>query len=94
MAYATISNWVTTEWNGELVSLAQDKFVPLILSCGAQRVQMIRTGDVSFSVVTEYVDEAAALAAQERITAIRAQAADELPMTLESANGGGVFAGS
>ena len=94
MAYATISHWTTTEWNDDLVAIAQDKFVPLILSCGASRVQMVRTGDMSFSVVTEYANEATAQAAQARIAEIRGQAADELPMSMNGADAGNVFAGS
>ena len=66
MAYSTISHWTTTEWNDDLESIARDKFVPMILSVGAARVQMIQTGDMTFSVVTEYADEAAAKAAQDR----------------------------
>jgi hypothetical protein len=50
MAYASISNWTTTEWNDELEAIARDKFVPLIMSVGASRVEMIRTGELSFSV--------------------------------------------
>lgn len=92
MAYATVSNWTTTEWNDELEAVARDKFVPLIMSVGASRVQMIRTGDHSFSVVTEYADEAAANAAQSRVADIRAQATEELPMTMSGVAAGGVFA--
>ena len=92
MAYSTISHWTATEWNDGLEAIARDKFVPLIMSVGAARVQMIRTGDLTFSVVTEYADEAAAMAAQERITEIRAQAADELPMSMDSTAAGWVFA--
>ena len=92
MSFFTISHWNTTEWNEELEGLAQDKFVPLILAQGATRVRMVRTGELSFSVVTEYTDQAAAEAAQEKIAAIRAQAADELPMTLVGSDGGNVFA--
>ncbi len=94
MAYSTISNWVTTEWTDALEAVARDKFLPLIMGAGASRVQMIRTGEYSFTVVTEYTDEAAALAAQEKIAAIRGKAADELPMSMESATAGGVFAGN
>ena len=93
MAYSTISNWVTTEWTDALEAVARDTFLPLIMGAGARRVQMIRTGEYSFTVVTEYADEDAALAAQEKIAAIRSKAADELPMSMESATGGGVFAG-
>ena len=92
MAYASISHWTVTEWNVELEAIARDKFVPLIMSVGASRVQMIRTGDLSFSVITEYRDEAAANAAQAKVAEIRAQAAQELPMTMASMDAGGVFA--
>lgn len=92
MAYSTISHWTATEWNDGLEAIARDKFVPLIMSVGASRVQMIRTGDLTFTVVTEYTDEATANAAQERIAEIRAQAAEELPMAMDSAAAGGVFA--
>ena len=92
MAYATVSNWTTTEWTDELEASARDKFVPLIMSVGASRVQMIRTGELSFSVVTEYADEATANAAQSKIAEIRAQASGELSMTMITAAAGGVFA--
>ncbi|MDU8910170.1 hypothetical protein [Aestuariicoccus sp. MJ-SS9] len=93
MTYSTVSHWDTTDWTDEMETLARDKFVPLVLGTGAQRTQMVRTGDRSFCVVTEYADADAAAAAQEKIAAIRAQAADELPMTLASTAGGEVFAG-
>ncbi len=92
MAYSTVSNWTATEWNDELEAIARDKFVPLIKSVGASRVQMIRTGELTFSVVTEYSDEASANAAQEKIAEIREQAAQELPMTMSSSSAGAVFA--
>lgn len=92
MTYSSISNWTTTEWNDELEAIARDKFVPLIMGVGASRVQMVRTGGHSFSVITEYADEAAANAAQDRIAEIRAKAADDLPMTMSSTVAGGVFA--
>lgn len=92
MSYATVSNWTTTEWTDELEAIARDTFVPLIMSVGATRVQMIRTGDHSFSVVTEYSDEAAAMAAQEKIAKIREKATNELPMTMNGTASGAVFA--
>ena len=92
MAYSTVSHWTATEWNEELEAIARDKFVPLIKSVGASRVQMIRTGELTFSVVTEYSDEASANAAQEKIAEIREQAAQELPMTMSSSSAGAVFA--
>lgn len=72
--------------------IARNTFVPLILSVGAERVQMIRTGELTFTTVTEYADEAAAQSAQERIAEIRAKAVNELPMTMIESATGGVFA--
>jgi hypothetical protein len=92
MPYITVSHWNTTEWTDEMVATAREKFVPLIMSVGAAKVQMVRTGESTFCVVTEYADAAKAKAAQARIAEIRAQAADELPMTMASAHAGDVFA--
>ena len=92
MSYATISHWTATEWTDAMEALAREKFVPLIMSVGAGRVRMIRTGELSFCVVTEYPDAKTAEAAQSKIAEIRSQAANELPMTMDSAHGGGVFA--
>ena len=92
MSYCSVSHWNVTEWNDEFETIAREKFVPLIMSVGATKVQMVKTGDLSFYVVTEYSDAAAAEAAQARIAEIRSQAADELPMSMASAHAGGVFA--
>ncbi len=92
MSYTTISHWTATQWTDEMENLARTKFVPLIMSCGADRVRMIRTGDLEFCVVTEYGNEEIAMNAQARIAEIRGQAADELPMTMTSSHAGGIFA--
>lgn len=92
MSYCTMSNWTTTGWNDEMEALARDKYVPMVMAVGASGVQMIRTGDNSFTVVTQYADEATAMAAQEKIAAIRSEAADELPMTMQENASGAVFA--
>lgn len=93
MSYCTMSNWTTTEWTDEMEALARDKYVPMVMAVGASGVQMIRTGPNSFTVVTSYADEATAMTAQEKIAAIRSEAADELPMTMQENSGGAVFAG-
>ncbi len=92
MAYATISNWTANEWNDDMESLARDKYVPLVMSVGASSVRMVRTGELTFSVITEYADQATAEAAQARIADIRAQAAEEMPMAMDGVSGGQVFA--
>lgn len=92
MTYSTITTWNTTDWTDDLEAIARDKFVPLIMSCGATRVQMVRTGDLGFTVVTEYTDAQAAETAQAKITEIRSQATAELPMTMAGASAGSIFA--
>jgi hypothetical protein len=92
LTYSSISNWSVTKWTDEMEALARDKFVPMIMSSGASKVQMVRTGDLSFSVVTEYADAAAAEKAQAKIADIRSQAATDLPMTMANVSAGAVFA--
>ncbi len=92
MSYCTLSNWTTTEWSDDMEALARDKYVPMIMAVGASGVQMIRTGENSFSVVTQYADEATAMAAQEKIAAIRGAATEEMPMSMNDKSGGAVFA--
>ncbi|MDP2122242.1 MAG: hypothetical protein Q8S27_20350 [Hoeflea sp.] len=92
MGYSSISTWNVTEWTDEMEAIARDKFVPMIMSSGASKVQMVRTGDLSFAVVTEYADAQAAEKAQARIADIRSQASTELPMTLAGVSAGAVFA--
>ena len=92
MAYATVSNWTANEWNDDMEALARDKYVPLVMSVGASSVRMVRTGELTFSVITEYADQATAEAAQARIAEIRSQAAEEMPMAMDGVSGGQVFA--
>ena len=92
MSYTTITRWKCEKWDESMMTLAQEKYVPLVLFVGARRVQMLQTGPLSFSVVTEYADAATADAAQAKVAEIRAQAAEELPMKMEDAEGGEVFA--
>jgi hypothetical protein len=92
MPYATVTHWNATEWTDEMEATARNKFVPLVMSVGASKVNMVRTGDLSSCVITEYSDAATAQSAQDRIAEIRAQAASELPMTMLSAHAGPVFA--
>jgi hypothetical protein len=92
MSHATVSHLTTTEWTDEMEAIAREKFIPLIMSVGAKRVRMIRTGDLSFCVVTDYPDAQAAETAQSKIAEIRSKAANELPMTMVDAHGGSIFA--
>ena len=92
MSYVTISHWSATEWDETREAIAAEKFVPMIMSVGASSVQMLRTGNLSMSVITQYADEASAMSAQQKIADIRAQAASEFPMKMDAAHGGSEFA--
>ena len=90
MSFITISHWTATEITDVMISKANEKFVPLIIANGATGVQMVRTGDLSMCVITQYPDAAAAQAAQAKIAGLREQVAKEFPMTMTSAHGGDV----
>ena len=94
ISYVTISLWNATEWSDEMETLAREKYVPLVMSMGASSVKMVQTWELSFAVITTYDSEETATAAQQRIAEIRAQAATEMPMQMESSMQGGVFASS
>ena len=72
--------------------MAAEKFVPMIMGVGASSGQMVRRGDLSVCVITQYADEATALSAQQKIADIRAQASSQFPMKMDSAHAGFVFA--
>ena len=91
MAYVTVSHWTATEMTDEMIATANEKFVPMIMAVGASSVQMVRTGDLSMCVVTQYSDAATAESAQAKIAEIRGQAAAQFPMTMDSAHGGEVI---
>ena len=92
MSFFSVSHWDTTDWTEEMEALARDKYVPMVMALGAESVDMVRTGDLSFIVVTKYADDATASAAQAKIDAIRDEAADELPMKMTSVSRGATFA--
>ena len=92
MGFVTVSHWTASEMSDEMIQIARDKFVPMIMSVGASGVQMVRTGDLSMMVVTQFTDEATGISAQEKIAEIRSKAAEEFPMTMESSYAGSVMA--
>jgi hypothetical protein len=73
-------------------ALARDKYVPMVKGLGAESVDMVRTGDLSFLIVTKYANAAAGEAAQTRINEIRDQATQDLPMKMSSGHRGSTFA--
>lgn len=71
MGYVTISNWAATEWTDEMEEYVRKELVPLVISAGAKSVQFVRTGELPSSVITQYIDEAAAIVAQDKIAQVR-----------------------
>ena len=91
MSYITISHWIAEEWNDEMEAVARNKFQPMVMLMGASGVQFLRTGALTMSVVTHFADEAAATDAKAKIAVIRAKAADELPIKMDTSVCGNVF---
>ena len=94
MAFVTVSHWTSTEISEEMISTANEKFIPLIMGVGASEVQMVRTGELTLCVVTQYPDAEAAQTAQSKIAEIREQVAQDFPMTMVSAHAGEVTGSS
>lgn len=94
MAYVTLTHWTTRELTDEMLAIANEKFIPMIMQVGASNVQIMRTGELSICVITQYKDSDTAIAAQQRIAHIRSQAASEFPMTIDSTHAGEVICGS
>ena len=92
MAYVTLTLWSAEEMSDEMLATAQEKYVPMILSVGATGVQMVRTGDATMCVITQYSDAGTASAAQAKIAELRSQASSEFTMTLDGVHAGEVMA--
>ena len=88
MPFVSVSHWTSTEITDEMIATANEKFIPLIIAVGASGVQMVRTGEQSLSVVTQYPDAETAQTAQAKIAEIREQVASDFPMTMDSAHAG------
>ncbi|MEC8642625.1 MAG: hypothetical protein VXZ67_06925 [Pseudomonadota bacterium] len=88
MEFVTISHWDVPEAKDEMMDEAAQKFMPMILATGADNVYMVRTSDTTVSVVTHFPDEELGKAAAEKISAVRAKAAEHFGMTMTSAHAG------
>ena len=49
MSYSTISLWDVTEWTDAHEALARDKFVPMVMSVGADRVRWFARATKAFA---------------------------------------------
>jgi hypothetical protein len=91
MSFFTISNWKADVWNDEMEAMARDQFAPLIMKVGAECVDFIQTGELTFSVVTRYANESTGISAAQKIAEIRGRAATELPVRMISDVKGSIF---
>jgi hypothetical protein len=97
MTYATISQWTSSvsresEAGKNNEKTAQEKYIPGLKALGALHAYFIYTGDMTFSVITIYPDEAVASAAIAKQNAMRSQAAADMPVSLISEARGAIFA--
>ena len=88
MEFVTISRWDVPEVTDQMMEEAKQKFMPLILATGADKVYTVRTSDSSVSVVTHFPNEELGKAAMDKISAVREKAAEHFAMTLNSAHAG------
>ena len=88
MEFVTISHWDVPEVTDQIMEEAKQKFMPLILATGADKVYTVRTSDSSVSVVTHFPNEELGKAAMDKISAVREKAAEHFAMTLNSSHAG------
>ena len=88
MEFVTISHWDVPEVTDQMMEEAKQKFMPLILATGADKVYTVRTSDSSVSVVTHFPNEELGKAAMDKISAVREKAAEHFAMTLNSSHAG------
>ena len=77
MSFFTVSHWEAKTWNKEDEAKATEKYVPMILSLGANSVKMCKTEELKFMVITEWPNGAVAKEAAEKIASVREQASEE-----------------
>ena len=92
MSFFTVSHWEAKTWNKEDEAKATEKYVPMILSLGANSVKMCKTEELKFMVITEWPNGVVAKEAAEKIASVREQASEEFDNVMISSNAGETFA--
>jgi hypothetical protein len=92
MSFITVSHWEAKTWNKEDEAKATEKYIPMILSMGANSVKMCKTDELKFMVVTEWSNGQVAKEAAEKIASIREQASEEFDNVMTSSYAGETFA--
>ena len=91
MSFFTVSHWEAKTWNKEDEAKATEKYVPMILSLGANSVKMCKTEELKFMVITEWPNEVAAKEAAEKIASVREQASEKFDNVMISSHAGEIF---
>ena len=94
MSYFTVSHWEAKTWKKEDETKAKEKYIPMILSLGANSVKMCKTDELNFMVITEWPNGEIAKEAAEKIANVREQASEEFDNVMISSYAGETFASS
>ena len=92
MSFFTVSHWEAQTLNKEDEAKATEKYVPMILSLGANSVKMCKTEELKFMVITECPNGDVAKEATEKIANVREQASEEFDNVMISSHSGETFA--
>ena len=92
MSFFTVSHWEAKTCNKEDEAKATEKYVPMILSLGANSVKMCKTEELKFMVITEWPNGAVAKEAADKIASVREQASEEFDNVMISSHAGETFA--
>ena len=72
MAYGTPSYWTAGGWWAEREAETSVKFALMIMSVGAEELDMMRIEDLNICGIKQSTDELSAMSVQEKIAAMRA----------------------
>ena len=92
MSFFTVSHWEAKTWNKENEAKANEKYIPMILSLGANSVKTCKTEELKFMVITERPNGAVAKEAAKKIARVREQDTKEFDNVMISCNAGETFA--
>ena len=92
MSFFTVSQWEAKTWNKEDEAKATEKYVPVILSLGANSVKMCKTEDLKFMIITEWPNGGVAKEDSEKIASFREQDSEVFDNVMISSHAGETFA--
>ena len=92
MSFITDSHLEAKTWNKEDKIKSTEKYVPMIMSMGAKSVNMCKTEELNFMVITEWSNGQVTKEAADKIASIREQASEEFDNIMISSHAGETFA--